>query len=230
LNPTVHNAVVYFLDLYSNTQPHKIVEEYRPDLPQIYLDEEQIRQAIGNLIANSIDAMPEGGTLTISTGRAFLNETNWVTLAVSDTGKGMSKKESELIFEPFYSTKRIGTGLGLAIVHGILDEHRGFIKVNSTEGSGTTFTMYFPSQQVEEDSKTPCWECLGCGIEADPTHRCPAYPYFGRTCWSVAGTLCQGKVRGIYAEKTSDCHQCSFFQRCQNAEDPAVPSCPALAN
>jgi hypothetical protein len=139
----------------------------------------------------------------------------------------MSKKQSQLIFEPFYSTKRIGTGLGLTIVHEIMDEHRGFIQAKSDEGSGTSFTLYFPYQPPEEDKKTQCWECLGCGIETDPSRRCPAYPYFGRTCWAIAGTMCQGKVMGTYAEKTNDCKQCPFFQRCQSTDDTDLPSCPA---
>ena len=230
LNPIVQSAISDFIDLYSNGQSYTVVEEYCPGLPEIYLDREQLREAIGNLIGNSIDAMPKGGTLTVKTDKKFYSGISWVTLAVTDTGKGINQDQSGLIFEPFYSTKRIGTGLGLSIVHEILEEHRGFIQAESVEGSGTTFTMYFPFQQEEEDSKTTCWQCLGCGIETDPTHRCPAYPYFGRSCWAIAGTMCHGKVTGIYAEKTSDCHQCPFYLRIQNGEGKPVPTCPALAD
>ncbi len=228
LNPTVQAALVYYLDLYSNGQKYKIIEEYQPDLPQIYMDSEQLRQAIGNLLGNSIDAMPESGTLTVKTGMTFLNDINWVTITIEDTGKGMSKTQSKLIFEPFYSTKRIGTGLGLTIVYEIIEEHRGFIKAESKEGRGSSFTMYLPYQKVSNDSRTPCWECLGCGIETDPSRRCPAYPYFGRSCWAIAGTLCQGKIMGTYAEKTNNCHQCPFYLHCHEPENLENPICPAL--
>ena len=229
LNPVVRNAVAYFLDLYSNNQPYEIIELYSPDLPEIYLDPEQLRQCIGNLISNSLDAMPEGGTLTISTKTTVFNQIQWVALTIKDTGRGMSKQQSELIFEPFYSTKRVGTGLGLTIIHEIMEEHRGFVTADSTEEGGTSFTLFFPYQPEEEDDKTQCWQCIGCGIETDPARRCPAYPYFGRICWAIAGTMCHGKVMGTYAEKIHDCHQCPFFRRCQNPDDPEVPSCLAAA-
>jgi len=228
LNPVVRGAVAYFLDLYSNGQPYTLREKYRPDLHRIYLDPEQLRQAIGNLVSNSLDAMPEGGTLTINTDNVVFNQIEGVSLTVKDTGEGMTKKQTELIFEPFYSTKRIGTGLGLSIVHEIMEEHRGFVTADSTEEGGTSFTLFFPYQPEEEDSKTQCWQCIGCGIETDPARRCPAYPYFGRICWAIAGTMCHGKVMGTYAEKIHDCHQCPFFRRCRNPDDPEAPSCLAM--
>ncbi len=230
LNPVVRDAVAYFLDLYSNKQPIKIIERYNPDLYRIYLDSEQLRQAIGNLISNSLDAMPDGGTLTVSTDNVVFNRIEGVSLTIKDTGKGMSKKQSELIFEPFYSTKQVGTGLGLTIVHEIMEEHRGFVTADSTEEGGTSFTLFFPYQPEGEDSKTQCWQCIGCGIETDPARRCPAYPYFGRICWAIAGTMCHGKVMGTYAEKIHDCHQCPFFKRCQNPDDPKTPACLAAAD
>ena len=227
LNPVVRDAAAYFLDLYSNGQHYEVIENYQPELYRIYLDPEQLRQAVGNLISNSIDAMPEGGTLTITTENVEFNQITGVAITIKDTGKGMSKKQSELILEPFYSTKRVGTGLGLAIVHEIMEEHRGFIRADSSEEKGTTFSLFFPYQPEEEDSKTQCWQCIGCGIETDPSRRCPAYPYFGRICWAIAGTMCEGKVMGTYADKIHDCHQCPFFKRCQNPEDPRLPTCLA---
>jgi len=229
LNPIAHETSAYFLDLYSNNQSYKIIEEYQENIPRIYLDHEQFRQAIGNLISNSIDAMPEGGTLTISSNRVTIHEMAWVTLTIKDTGKGMTPEQKELIFEPFYSNKHISTGLGLTIIHEIMAEHRGFIEVDSTLGKGSAFTLYFPYQPEEDDAKTPCWECMGCGIETDPSHRCPSYPNFGRGCWAIAGTMCHGKVAGSYAQKIHNCHLCPFYQRCQNPDDPKAPSCPAQA-
>jgi len=230
LNPVVRDAVAYFLDLYSNKQSIEIIEQYNPDLYRIYLDPEQLRQAIGNLISNSLDAMPKGGTLEINTDNVAFNQIEGVSITIKDTGKGMSKKQSELIFEPFYSSKRVGTGLGLTIVHEIMEEHRGFVTADSREEGGASFTLFFPYQPEEEDSKRQCWQCIGCGIETDPARRCPAYPYFGRICWAIAGTMCHGKVMGTYAEKIHNCHQCPFFKRCKKPDDTEVPPCLAPIN
>ncbi len=227
LNPIVKDATEYFMDLHSNNKSYKILNHLNPDLPTIYIDKEQLRQAIGNLISNSIDAMPQGGIISINTDIIYLNEMDWVSLTIKDTGSGMSQDQTKLIFEPFYSTKQVSTGLGLTIVHEIMEEHRGFIQAESTLDTGTTFTLYFPYQPIEEDALTPCWECLGCGIESDPSKRCPAFPYFGRSCWAIAGTMCQGKIRGTYAEKTNNCHQCPFFLRRKNPHQPDIPVCPA---
>ena len=106
----------------------------------MYADKTQIQEIIINLVSNAIDAMPNGGTLTISTK---LVEDS-VIIQVIDTGIGMDKKTMNRIFDPFFTTKEKGTGLGLSVVYGLVAENRGTIGVESTPGEGTTFTLKFP--------------------------------------------------------------------------------------
>lgn len=217
INEPIKDAVKFFCDICQEGKI-RLEEEYLPDPPRVYFDYDQVKQAIGNLITNAIDAItPGGGTISVRTGTKLHNEVLWVTVSISDTGKPIPKDKLELIFQPFYSTKKIGvgTGLGLAIVQKIMEEHRGFIEVKSEEGIGTTFILHFPYQSEEEDKKTPCWEYIKCGIEKDPTRRCPAYPYFGRICWAIAGTMCEGRVMGTYAEKIHECRNCPFYHLCR---------------
>jgi two-component system cell cycle sensor histidine kinase/response regulator CckA len=108
-------------------------------------DEGQLEQVLLNLVLNSKDAMPHGGTLTISTSV----EGSGVVLRVTDTGVGMDRLTSERIFEPFFTTKVCGqgTGLGLATVYGVVTQHHGSLQVESTPGNGTTMTITFPQAQ-----------------------------------------------------------------------------------
>jgi signal transduction histidine kinase/ActR/RegA family two-component response regulator len=105
----------------------------------------ELREALTNLIFNALDAMPQGGTLTITTRSAG----EWVELSVTDSGIGMSPAVQARLFEPFFTTKGVrGTGLGLSMVHGIVSRHQGTISVQSTEAQGTTITMRLPVAQV----------------------------------------------------------------------------------
>lgn len=191
-----------------------LVEKLAADLPRGKINHEQVHQALDSLLSNSIQAMPEGGTLTIQTGQVIKNNTPYLTIEVRDTGGGISTENIDYIFEPFYSTKKIGsgTGLGLPIVRKIIDEHRGLIEVKNYPDHGTDFILYFPYQSEEEDQKTPCWEFLKCGIEEDPSRRCSAFPYFGRICWSTAGSYSEAGIHGICALKIENCQQCSFYK------------------
>ena len=190
------------------------VENLAPALPMGKIDPEQVQQAMDSIISNSIQAMPQGGTLTVQTGQEVKNNTHYLSITVEDTGQGIDPELIEYIFEPFYSTKKIGagTGLGLPIVKKIIDEHRGLIEVHNLPVKGTAFAMYFPYQSEEDDQKVPCWEFLKCGIEADATRRCSAYPYFGRICWSTAGSFSEAGIHGICAQKIENCQQCSFYK------------------
>jgi two-component system cell cycle sensor histidine kinase/response regulator CckA len=131
--------------------------ELPADLWAVKVDPAQIEQVIVNLAVNARDAMPEGGRLTIATSNARVGENSlaghletepgeYVLLAVSDTGVGMSCEVQTHIFEPFFTTKPAGegTGLGLATVYGIVKQSGGDIRVHSEEGRGTTFEIYLP--------------------------------------------------------------------------------------
>jgi len=185
------------------------------DLQPVLIDKDQVRQALDNLLSNAIDAMPDGGKLTVTAGREQLHDVTYMFLRVADTGSGIPPANLPLIFEPFFTTKKIGrgTGLGLSITRKIMEEHGGFIHADSTEGQGASFTMYFPYQSDEESLRTKCWEYMKCGRDSDCSLKCPAYPNFGRVCWAVAGTFCEGKVQGTFAQKLEDCQKCEFYQK-----------------
>lgn len=214
--------------VYCDTCCEQAIElklDITPGLPDIYLDKDQIRQAVGNLIVNARDAMSGGGELTVSLGQEEISGVPCQIVRIRDTGPGIPDDKQALIFEPFYSTKKIGkgTGLGLAIVQKIMEEHRGFIQVSSNRENGTVFSLVFPYQSAEEGGRIPCWEFMHCGIEQDTSRRCPAYPYFGRICWAIAGTYCAGKVAGIFAEKIDSCQACPYYLSVQEEKTPADP-------
>ena len=213
INITVSEAVPFFCDTCQEKKI-KLIENYFEELPEIFLHPDHVKQAIGNIMVNGIEAMSDGGTLTVKTNIEKENDINWLTVTVSDTGEGIPHDSLGYIFEPFHSTKKtgIGTGLGLPIAHKIMEEHRGFIRVDSEPGRGSKFKLYFPYQSEEDDAKIPCWEFIGCGIEKDSSRRCPSYPHFGRICYGVAGTLCEIGVSGIYAEKIEECSKCPFYK------------------
>jgi signal transduction histidine kinase len=122
----------------------QVVEELPADLPPISADAGQAQQALLNVFLNAIQAMPDGGTLTI---RAAARDGK-VALHVSDTGVGISAENQRKIFSPFFTTKHRGTGLGLAITRTIMEKHGGAIRVESGTGRGTTFTLEFCAAEV----------------------------------------------------------------------------------
>jgi PAS domain S-box-containing protein len=128
----------------------EIVTQFDPKVPAVPVDADQIQQVAINLIKNAIEAMDGGGRLTLATGTrpGRMGETGFVTLRVSDTGPGMSPETRKRLFEPFFSRKAAGTGLGLYICHGIVERHGGYLRVESTEGAGSTFTVELPREPL----------------------------------------------------------------------------------
>lgn len=119
----------------------KMQTDLEPNLPPVMGNPTELRQVLINLIFNAVEAMPKGGTLSISTWR----ENDHACIAVQDTGIGMTSEVKRRIFDPFFTTKgEQGTGLGLSICYGIVTRHKGTIEVESEVGKGTTFVVKLP--------------------------------------------------------------------------------------
>jgi len=122
----------------------ELVKKYADDIPKINVERDQISQVIINLVTNALDAMPDGGRLTISTG--YKREKKTISISISDTGVGIGPEAKRKLFTPFYTTKEVGqgTGLGLAISYGIIQSHQGTLEVESELNKGSTFTINLP--------------------------------------------------------------------------------------
>jgi signal transduction histidine kinase len=222
LNDIVSETVGAYADL-CREKAIRISFEPAPRLPPCVVDRDQVRQAVNNLVQNAVDAMPSGGTLKLRTRTEEDNGAPYVLIEVADTGVGIPNDKMERIFEPFYSRKEIGqgTGLGLSICKKIMEEHEGFIRAESTPFAGSAFRLFFPYTPAEEAFKVQCWEHMKCGAEKNegPGKGCPAYPNFGRICWTVAGVFSERNVRGIVAHEVHDCRKCEFYLRVEVAKD-----------
>jgi two-component system, NtrC family, sensor kinase len=113
--------------------------EFDPKIPSVLADADQMRQVVLNIILNAADAMPQGGVLRVRS--YFESGQNQVILRISDTGPGIPREIQDKLFEPFFTTKKTGTGLGLAIAYGIMERHKGALRVESSLGHGTTIVV-----------------------------------------------------------------------------------------
>lgn len=120
-----------------------LVDRLDPHLPLLRLDDRYLKQALLNIVKNAIAAMPDGGTMTVTTELRG----DEVLLRFSDTGVGMSEEVQSKIFDPYFTTRDTGSGIGLTLVYKVIREHLGDIAVHSREGHGTTFTITFPVPQ-----------------------------------------------------------------------------------
>lgn len=139
--------------------------ELCPEAIYVFVDVGQIEQVVMNLATNARDAMPDGGTLTVSTSLSYLKErdlqdnrddTIYALLKVTDTGIGMDEMTLKRIFEPFFTTKQNGkgTGLGLSMAYGIIKQHNGYIFASSECGKGTEFRIYLPLVKEHNECTT----------------------------------------------------------------------------
>jgi signal transduction histidine kinase len=132
-----------------------------------------LSKTVMNLVSNAVEALPAGGKVTISTKNQYIDkpikgydhvkEGEYVVLSVTDDGVGIASEDMERLFEPFYTKKvmgRSGTGLGMAVVWGTVKDHKGYIDVQSSEGQGATFDLYFPVTRMEtqKDESPPSTE------------------------------------------------------------------------
>ena len=132
---------LYQPTLEQREPPIEIVAKLPANALRVCVDAELMHRAISNLVLNAMDAMPEGGTLTITAVRKDKN----VRTTIADTGQGMTAEECERLFTPYYTTKEQGTGLGLAIVQSVIADHHGAIVVESNLGHGTAFVIDLPA-------------------------------------------------------------------------------------
>lgn len=150
------------------------------DLPIVYADPGQVEQVLLNLVINARDALNGDGSIQLSTRQVFLNDSEFVEMAVSDDGMGMEPEVLEHALEPFYTTKPAskGTGLGLAVVHGIVSQHGGHLDIESDPGKGTVVRAWFPAASgavaADQVQTTPRKLESGGGehivlVEDDPT-------------------------------------------------------------
>ncbi len=153
LNQLTRELVSLLTETFPRTVNFRLLLQDR--LPPLHADQIQVQQIVLNLCVNARDAMPQGGTLTITTdthaGASIAHlgadpARTYACLRIADTGMGMSAEVRTRIFEPFFTTKPVnqGTGLGLAVVYGIVTAHQGCLEVDSTPGVGSTFSVYLP--------------------------------------------------------------------------------------
>jgi len=145
INTIINEAIRLYGELPQNIG---IETEYSTDMPLLSIDPEQMRRAFFNIIKNAIEAMYEGGKLSISTQKTEANIDNhskeYIQIDFMDTGTGIPEELSKELFSPHFSTKKGGAGLGVAIVKKIVTDHGGDIYVKSEEGKGTVFTINIP--------------------------------------------------------------------------------------
>ncbi len=162
INELITNAMKMLERLIGEDVTFSFIPKAKPATTCV--DVGQIEQLLMNLAINARDAMPQGGSLTITTENTFLDDSfassrmgvvvgEYLQITVTDTGEGMDLETQERIFEPFFTTKEVGkgTGLGLATVYGIVKQHKGNIWVYSEKGLGTTFKIYLPFYNTNEN-------------------------------------------------------------------------------
>lgn len=129
-----------------------IVKNYDPELPAANVDSSQIQQVFLNILLNALQAMPDGGEISLTTSAETENGRPRIRVQIEDQGIGMSPECLRRAVTPFFTTKHRGTGLGLSIAQRIMDSHDGTVDIKSVEGEGTTFILSFPVYQLTDPS------------------------------------------------------------------------------
>ncbi len=153
----LNELLTQVLELYesqASTQTVKVAREYEPELPFCMADRKRLHRCFSNIVSNAIQAMPNGGDLTVHTTQGVtmtfpgaspdVRPEPAIRVTIADTGQGIPPDRLPRIFDPFFTTKEKGMGLGMAITHRIIEDHKGTIDVQSDVGLGTTFIVHLP--------------------------------------------------------------------------------------
>jgi signal transduction histidine kinase len=145
---SILDGMILLVSTESKKKLIQLVKNYDKKLPPINIDKEQIKQVFLNILLNAIEATPENGTITVRT-RHFVKPGGrpYLQIEFTDTGSGIPSEKLEEIFNPFFTTKRTGSGLGLSISNQIVQDHQGYIEVESELGKGASFFINLPLQQ-----------------------------------------------------------------------------------
>ena len=151
---TLLETTLDFLDHQIQKQRVRVVKEMKNNVPSVIGDADQLQQVFLNLLLNALQAMMDGGTLRLSASLKWMAKAGledcqrqYVEVCVEDTGIGIEKEVIPNIFNPFFTTKDTGTGLGLMVSQGIVQDHEGWIEVESEAGKGSVFKVYLPACQ-----------------------------------------------------------------------------------
>ena len=150
INELINHALDYTKMRWKNDADSKgiqfAIHKALSPLPLLQGSASELREVFTNMINNALDAMPQGGDITIKTG----TENNQLVITLGDTGYGMTRSVKNRVFDPFFTTKGVqSTGLGLSVSYGIISRHKGSIKIDSREGKGTTVTIKLPVSEKE---------------------------------------------------------------------------------
>ena len=145
---TILDGMILLVSTESKKKQVDILRSYAPDLPHVQIDREQIKQVFLNILLNAVQATSKNGKITVKT-RSFIKPGGepYVQIECTDTGCGIASEHIEEIFNPFFTTKSTGSGLGLSISHQIVQDHRGYIEVESQLGKGSSFFINLPVNQ-----------------------------------------------------------------------------------
>lgn len=148
----VAEKIILLVDNEARKKDIRIDRKYGKEIPLIMIDKEQIKQVLLNLFLNAIEATSENGIITFETALISKSDsTDYIQMKIHDTGRGIPKDDLEYIFTPFFTTKQQGSGLGLSISYKIVEEHMGYIEVESAVGNGSTFYVYLPLNSIRND-------------------------------------------------------------------------------
>jgi signal transduction histidine kinase len=145
---TILDGMILLISTEAKKKQINVIKNYALDLPPVQIDREQIKQVFLNILLNAIEATPEDGSITVKT-RSFMKPGGepYIQIEFTDTGCGIPPEKLEEIFNPFFTTRSAGSGLGLSISHQIVEDHKGYIHVESELTKGSSFFINLPLPQ-----------------------------------------------------------------------------------